>query len=37
MDVQVEDSDGYTLFAVEEAGECVIKMNSIKMFERKDC
>ena len=30
------DSDGWAVFAVEEAGECVIKMNSKNVFEESD-
>ena len=30
------DTDGWAVFAVEEAGECVIKMNSKNVFEESD-
>ena len=30
------DSDGWTVFAVDEAGECVIKMNSKNEFDEND-
>ena len=30
------DSDGWVVFAVEDAGECVIKMNSKNVFEESD-
>ena len=30
------DTDGWAVFAVEEAGECVIKMNSKNEFEESD-
>ena len=32
-----EDTDGYTLFAVEKSGNCVIAMNSNKEFSFQDC
>ena len=30
------DTDGWAVFAVEEAGECVIRMNSKNVFEESD-